>query len=47
MRRKRFLKEFLGSLGAKEIERPKELDSCITGRVIYELDDPEEIQEFI
>jgi hypothetical protein len=47
MRRKRFLKEFLGALGAKEIEWQKELDSCITGKVIYEVDDPEEIQEFI
>ena len=47
MKRKNFLKSFLGALGAKKIEWLHESDSNISGRVIYELDDPEEVQEFI
>ncbi|WP_444919630.1 hypothetical protein ACJJID_11590 [Microbulbifer sp. CnH-101-G] len=47
MRRKQFLTEFLGALGAKEIQWQKETDTSISGAVIYEIDDPEEVQEFI
>lgn len=47
MRRKQFLKEFLGALGAKNIHWQEESDSSIAGTVIYEIDDPEEVQEFI
>ena len=47
MKRKYFLKSFLGALGAKKIEWLHESNSNISGRVIYELDDPEEVQEFI
>ncbi|USD20449.1 hypothetical protein MJO52_15395 [Microbulbifer variabilis] len=47
MRRKQFLTEFLGALGAKEIQWQKETDTSISGVVIYEIDDPEEVQEFI
>ena len=47
MRRKQFLKEFLGALGAKEITWQKESETSISGTVIYEVDDPEETQEFI
>ncbi|WP_444889686.1 hypothetical protein ACJJIU_03855 [Microbulbifer sp. CnH-101-E] len=47
MRRKQFLTEFLGALGAKEIQWQKETDASISGAVIYEIDDPEEVQEFI
>ena len=45
MRRKQFLIEFLGALGAKEIQWQKETDASISGTVIYEIDDPEEVQE--
>ncbi|WP_444890899.1 hypothetical protein [Microbulbifer sp. DLAB2-AA] len=47
MRRKQFLIEFLGALGAKEIQWQKETDTSISGTVIYEIDEPEEVQEFI
>lgn len=47
MRRKQFLIEFLGALGAKEIQWLKEEDTSISGTVVYEIDDPEEVQEFI
>jgi len=47
MRRKQFLIEFLGALGAKEIQWQKETDTSISGTVIYEINDPEEVQEFI
>ncbi|MES9887139.1 MAG: hypothetical protein ABW140_10030 [Candidatus Sedimenticola sp. 6PFRAG1] len=47
MRRREFLKEFLGALGAEEIEWINETPEKISGKVIYEINDPEEIQEFI
>lgn len=47
MRRKLFLIEFLGALGAKEIQWHKEASGSISGAVVYEIDDPEEVQEFI
>ncbi len=47
MRRREFLQEFLGSLGAIDIRWLEETDEKISGIVIYEPDDPEEIQEFI
>ena len=47
MRRKQFLIEFLGALGAKEIQWQKETDTSISGTVIYEINDSEEVQEFI
>ncbi|WP_299589439.1 hypothetical protein [uncultured Microbulbifer sp.] len=47
MRRKQFLIEFLGALGAKEIQWNKETDTSISGSVIYEINDPEEVQDFI
>lgn len=47
MRRKQFLKEYLGALGAKNIHWQEESDSSIAGTVIYEIDDPEEAQEFV
>jgi hypothetical protein len=47
MRRKQFLQEFLGALGAKDIHWNEETESSISGIVIYNFDDPEEIQEFI
>lgn len=47
MRRKQFLIEFLGALGAKEIQWQKETETSISSVVVYEIDDPEEIQEFI
>jgi len=46
MKRKEFLKEFLGALGAESIEWHKESDNLITGIVIYDSNDPEEKQEF-
>ena len=46
MKRKAFLIEFLGALGAEVIEWRDENNSYISGRVIYEKDDPEEIQDF-
>ncbi|EMN7216775.1 hypothetical protein WB841_004576 [Vibrio vulnificus] len=47
MRRKQFLIEFLGALGAKKIQWHNETDISISGAVIYEINDPEGIQEFI
>ncbi len=46
MKRKEFLTEFLSALGAIKILWHKELDDYISGTVIYELDDPEEMQDF-
>lgn len=46
MRRKQFLIEFLGALGAKEIQWHRETDTSVSGAVIYEINDPEEVQEF-
>jgi len=46
MKRKEFLAEFLGALGAQSIEWCEEAESYISGRVIYEENDPEEIQDF-
>lgn len=47
MLRKQFLKEFLSALGAKEIQWLNESDKSISGKVLYEIYDPEEVQEFI
>ncbi|MEH0761984.1 hypothetical protein H4F20_20175 [Vibrio sp. 16] len=47
MRRKRFLTLYLGALGAQKIAWNKESESSISGTVLYELDDPEETQDFI
>ncbi len=46
MSRKEFLSHFLGALGATEIDWNSETDSLVSGTVIYELDDPEEVQDF-
>ncbi|MES9903810.1 MAG: hypothetical protein ABW168_14185 [Sedimenticola sp.] len=47
MRRKVFLREFLGALGAVEIQWHEETDDKISGAVIYEVNDPEEKQDFV
>jgi len=47
MRRKVFLQEFLGALGAVEIQWHEETDDKISGTVIYEVNDPEEKQDFV
>lgn len=47
MKRKKFLTEFLGALGAAEIKWKDESNSYVSGTVIYKLGDPEEIQDFI
>ena len=47
MSRKQFLNEFLGALGAREIHWRKEDEKSISGTVVYELDDPEETQDFV
>ena len=47
MRRREFLNEFLGALGAVELAWDQEIETSISGRVIYEQDDPEEVQDFI
>ncbi|NVJ67196.1 MAG: hypothetical protein HWE16_11970 [Gammaproteobacteria bacterium] len=47
MKRQKFLTEFLGALGAIEIQWKNTFKSSISGIVIYEHDDPEETQEFI
>jgi len=47
MRRIEFLQEFLGALGAVEIEWHKKTTELISGKVIYDRDDPEEAQEFV
>jgi len=46
MKRREFLTEFLGALGAENIEWQEETDDFISGRVIYDKNDPEEIQDF-
>ena len=46
MKRKSFLTEFLGALGAEKIDWEIENDNFISGTVIYEIDDPEETQNF-
>ena len=46
MKRRGFLTEFLGALGAESIEWHEETEKLISGRVIYEKNDPEEIQDF-
>jgi len=46
MKRNRFLKEFLGALGAEEIIFTQETKSAISGTAIYAPDDPEEKQDF-
>ncbi|MDH5389195.1 MAG: hypothetical protein OEY06_12215 [Gammaproteobacteria bacterium] len=46
MKRREFLTEFLGALGAESIEWHEETENFISGRVIYDKDDPEEIQDF-
>ncbi len=47
MSRREFLNEFLGALGAKEIKWKVECEEYISGTVIYDLNDPEEVQDFI
>ncbi len=47
MIRKQFLQEFLGALGAVEIQWIEESDDKISGTVIYEANDPEEKQDFV
>lgn len=46
MKRKEFLIQFLGALGANDIEWSREQANDISGRVIYDKNDPEEIQDF-
>lgn len=46
MKRKEFLIEFLGALGAEKIIWDREEYNLISGTVIYDLDDPEEVQDF-
>jgi len=46
MKRREFLTEFLGALGAESIEWHEETKSFISGRVFYERKDPEETQDF-
>ena len=46
MTRKEFLTEYLGALGAVDILWHKELDNYISGTVVYDLNDPEETQDF-
>lgn len=46
MKRREFLTEFLGALGAESIEWQEETDNFISGRVIYDKNDPEEMQDF-
>jgi len=47
MKRRLFLSEFLGALGAVKIEWHQENEAHISGTVIYEKNDPEEVQDFI
>ncbi len=47
MRRRKFLEEFLGALGVIRIDWKGESEKSISGTVIYELNDPEEMQDFI
>ncbi len=46
MKRREFLTEFLGALGAVDIKWHIEEKDIITGRVIYDNNDPEESQDF-
>ena len=46
MKRKEILIEFLSALGAQNIEWHEETDNHISGKVIYDKNDPEEIQDF-
>ncbi len=46
MKRKKFLIEFLGALGAKHIEWHREADNFLSGIVVYDYSDPEETQDF-
>lgn len=46
MKRIEFLTEFLGALGAESIEWDQEINNYISGKVIYDKADPEEIQYF-
>jgi len=47
MTRKDFLTEFLGSLGAIKINWKETTETSISGTAIYDINDPEEIQNFI
>jgi len=47
MRRREFLQEYLGALGASEIRWQEEATDKISGTVIYEIGDPEETQDFV
>lgn len=47
MRRKKFLQEFIGALGAVKILWREETIDEISGTVIYDLNDPEERQDFV
>ncbi len=46
MKRKEFLLQFLGTLGAIKIEWNEEKTDFISGRVIYDFHDPDEYQDF-
>ena len=46
MTRKEFLTEFLSTLGSLEIRWYEENDNYISGTLIYDLEDPDETQEF-
>ena len=46
MTRKEFLTEYLSALGAVDILWHKELDDYISGTAVYDLNDPEETQDF-
>lgn len=47
MKRKTFLKEFLGAIGAEEIHWKSESETSIAGTVFYEIGNPEETQDFV
>ena len=47
MTRSNFLRHFLGSLGAVDIQWGDETENKILGTVIYDLSDPDEVQEFV
>ena len=46
MKRKEFLAEFLGALGAQRIEWHEDTVSYVSGRVVYDENDPDEFQDF-
>ncbi|VVS93817.1 hypothetical protein DBB_33890 [Desulfoluna spongiiphila] len=46
MNREMFLKEFLGALGAVDVLYKEVTEEHVRGTVIYDLDDPEEFQDF-